>query len=106
MFDLPAEGSPQRSDSSAEPCGELDGLRVLAAERNAASRRALCEILAGLGCKVDQADSLDEMFDKIRGRPDERDAVVLENLHKARIFRQKAVSRMDRIGAGDFARRQ
>jgi len=70
MFDLPAEGSSHRSDPTAEHCSELDGLRVLAAERNAVSRRALCEMLAGFGCKVDQADSLDDMFDKIRHRPD------------------------------------
>ena len=38
-------------------------------------------------------------------RPDERDAVLLDDLGEARVLRQKAVARMDRLRAGDLARR-
>ncbi len=37
---------------------------------------------------------------------DEVQAVIVEDLGKARVLRQEAVARMHRVGAGDFAGRQ
>ena len=50
-------------------------------------------------------DLVAHQADMLGLRPDEGDAVLLDDLGEARVLRQKAVAGMDRFGAGDLAGR-
>jgi len=50
-------------------------------------------------------DLVAHQADVFGGRTDERQAVVLDDLHEGRVFRQEAVAGMNRLGAGDLAGR-